>query len=273
MNIGKPTYLRRFLSGFIDLVLILLIMFLSGNLILSLIYNTSGSYGAIRERYQEVLIESTLYEHTENGISIIQTDFDEHLTYCFTLYDKLEIYQEHKNNSEYFMEDGTIKEDVNNEDLHNFYLSQILYARTNLFTTDERYKEGMFFESRISTISFLIGGVLSCFIFQLLIPLISKNGKTIGKRITRLSLVSASGYQMKKWQLIPRFIIYCGATLLILIDGVGIYLFMISFMIIFLNRRAMAIHDYISYTAVVDFTYDILPFIESEDKKGDRNYE
>ncbi len=271
MNIGRPTILRRFISGFIDLILILLMMFLTGNLIHLLINNNSSSYGELKEKYQEVLIESTLYEKTEDGVIIIQDDFDEHLTYCFTLYGKLDDYQDHKNNSEYFKEDGTIKENVDSEEVRDFYISQVLYARTNLFATDERYNAYISFENRTSNISNLIGGFLSCLVFELIIPFIGKNGKTIGKRITKLSLVSASGYQMKKWQLIPRFIIYCIAVLLIPFQGIGLYLFLASFLLIFLNRRDMAFHDYIGYTVVVDFTYDIIPYEEQGDDVDEQN--
>lgn len=89
------------------------------------------------------------------------------------------------------------------------------------------------------------------FIFDLLIPLILKNGQSLGKLITGTCLLTKDGYQIKFYQVIVRWLSY-------LIYGILLSAFtflgtaLISYTMLMFNKKRRTVSDYVSGTIVVD---------------------
>lgn len=101
---------------------------------------------------------------------------------------------------------------------------------------------------------------ISYAIFYVAVPLFYKNGETFAKKFNKLSLVSASGYQVKKRQIVFRQIVLfvelglsaciigIGLTSLATL-GVGIVILLLCTL---LSKTHRAPHDYAAYTLLVD---------------------
>lgn len=89
------------------------------------------------------------------------------------------------------------------------------------------------------------------FIFDLIIPLFSKNGESIGKRITKTCLLTKDGYQVKKWQIVVRWLTY-----LIYDVALSVMTFfgaiLISYTMLMFNKKKRTVEDYVAGTVVVD---------------------
>ena len=107
--------------------------------------------------------------------------------------------------------------------------------------------------------------IIFCFSFSMLvfffaIPMIFKNGETLGKLIFHLCLVNKLGYRYNRLQLIPRFLfmmviiialyLFLGANIWFL--GIVTFLALVSYGLAIFTKDHKAIHDYIAGTIVVD---------------------
>jgi uncharacterized RDD family membrane protein YckC len=98
----------------------------------------------------------------------------------------------------------------------------------------------------ILSIAFLISGIL----LYLIIPLLTKHSQTLGKLVLGLSVVSKEGYTLALWQKVIRFIILMATFVLAIYTVFGSILISYTFMIFTKNYRS--IHDFVSFTKVVD---------------------
>ena len=97
-------------------------------------------------------------------------------------------------------------------------------------------------------------------VFFFAIPMIFKNGETLGKLIFHLCLVNKLGYRYNRLQLIPRFLfmmviiialyLFLGANIWFL--GIVTFLALVSYGLAIFTKDHKAIHDYIAGTIVVD---------------------
>ena len=98
----------------------------------------------------------------------------------------------------------------------------------------------------ILSIAFLISGIL----LYLIIPLLTKHSQTLGKLVLGLSVVTKEGYTLALWQKVIRFIILMATFVLAIYTVFGSILISYTFMIFTKNYRS--IHDFVSFTKVVD---------------------
>ncbi|MCI2111260.1 MAG: RDD family protein [Bacilli bacterium] len=89
------------------------------------------------------------------------------------------------------------------------------------------------------------------FLFEFLIPLFSRNGKTVGKWVTRLVVLDKDGYELKRIWLLPRFLVY-----IIVEIGGGLASFGATFLISYtmcqFTKKHRALHDYLANSVVAD---------------------
>lgn len=88
-------------------------------------------------------------------------------------------------------------------------------------------------------------------IFDLIIPLCSPHGQSIGKWMTKLVVLDKDGYYLKRYYLIPRWICY------ICIEFVGGILtfggmLLISYTMFLFNKKSRSMHDFFGKSVVVD---------------------
>lgn len=96
-------------------------------------------------------------------------------------------------------------------------------------------------------------------VFFLVIPLINKKGKTLGKMMFKLELVSSiDNKQTQLWQRFVHYGILLAYWLLILVSRVWIIMILaifasiIDYMVRILNRKFQSLHDIIAHTIVID---------------------
>ena len=101
---------------------------------------------------------------------------------------------------------------------------------------------------------------LSYLIFFFTLPMIFKNGETIGKLIFHLGIVNKLGYRLSRLQLIPRYLfmivivvalyLFLGLNLWFL--GIITFLALASYALAIFTKEHKAIHDWIAGTIVID---------------------
>ncbi len=258
---------KRVLSAMMDLVLIFLFttFFMFG--IFYTIISPNIQYQTATDNYKSVHVSSHLFVLENDELKVIKDNYDDNLSYCFEKYDSLNLYNEHKSSSGLFLEDGSFENSVMVEDAETFFLKEVEYAVTNLIQNDSIYKSAYATIIRFQTNAIIASAVLSTLIFELIMPLCLKNGKTIGKLITHQAIVSSEGYKIKKKNIIIRYFAYTIVNIFLGVFSYGIIL-IFSFFIACFNYRGMSLHDYISSTTVVDdLNYIIL------DNNGKENVE
>lgn len=113
-----------------------------------------------------------------------------------------------------------------------------------------------YLEARVphTNVLFYGGGaalVIGSIMPSLVLPLLFKNGQSLGKYMTGLALVDKQGYRVKSWQVVLRFIVLSIVEL-----GASIRLYVIPLFLtsaaVTTTRGGKAIHDLIASTYVVD---------------------
>lgn len=101
------------------------------------------------------------------------------------------------------------------------------------------------------TIETLTNIVLTTTIFVLLIPMLTKNGQSLGKMIFKLSITNQYGYRLKPWQLIVRYLAFLVFEVFswYLIPMLGLF---VSLTLAIYNKKGRSLHDLIAMTRVVD---------------------
>ncbi len=101
-----------------------------------------------------------------------------------------------------------------------------------------------------------IAASMSLLLFYLLIPLLAKEGRSLGKLLLGLSVVSKDGYHIAWWQQLVRFM---GLTLTFVL---GIYTILgsilISYTFMIFTKNYRSLHDFVALTRVVDRKQSLL---------------
>lgn len=94
---------------------------------------------------------------------------------------------------------------------------------------------------------------ISASIFYFALPLLFKNGKTIGKKILKLSVTTKHGYKARELRLLLRFLSFLLFEILsnLFIPIVGLF---VSLTIMVFSGKGYTIHDLIAGTRVIDDT-------------------
>lgn len=117
----------------------------------------------------------------------------------------------------------------------------------------------------INYIPLLISAILSSIVFLFIIPLCTKYGRTLGKLMFHLAVVNKLGYDIKKYQIVPRFwfpvlvmvfaFFVCqligGQVLMSYLLFVTLYTLTNYGMVLF-TKGHKAIHDYFALTQVIN---------------------
>jgi uncharacterized RDD family membrane protein YckC len=136
------------------------------------------------------------------------------------------------------------------EDLADFYYTIYAAAVTDLNAQDDYLalanQLAYFFKWELA-----IATAIVLLIFYFAIPMILKDGRTLGKQIFGLSLVNKLGYKVTKLQISIRFLAFA------LFEIVGSVFTMmgtilISYTIMIFGKKNMSVHDFAASTRVID---------------------
>lgn len=117
----------------------------------------------------------------------------------------------------------------------------------------------------LTLLMFFIAIIPTILIIYLVIPLINKDGTTIGKKMLQMRVIDAkNGKNCSKFQLFIRFTFFTLIGVLLGIFTYGISIF-ISILMMFFNKQRQTIHDVISQTMVVCNSFGEQDKVNEED--------
>ena len=112
--------------------------------------------------------------------------------------------------------------------------------------------------NQINSILMLVSTLPSFLIFFILLPLLDPFGRTIGKRLFAIAVVSDKGYLVKKWQLLLRSIPILGATIYVCLINSLYFQFLLPLLLVLISAgiaifspRRRALHDLMAATTAI----------------------
>ncbi len=272
MNNTSTSSSKRIWAAVIDLVIFYILMILLTSFAIQPIINVTTDYQEKYQVYETILVEKNIVTKTDDGLVLVINKFDinkssEYDQILIDLYSD-ESYKTEDNKEldeyisrkikatdvfEYNEESKTFTLIGDKDETYEFYVTEYNSALNYLYTYDEVYKDAYSSCSFYLNLSKIIGILLSGTIVYLVMPLILKKGKTIGKLIFKLSL-SKDGEKYEQihfGQLLTRYLT------IVIIEILGSQVFyyvpmIISLMTMMFTQKRFAIHDYLAKTYVIE---------------------
>lgn len=101
-------------------------------------------------------------------------------------------------------------------------------------------------------------GGFAVLVFFLLIPLLNKDGKTLGKMIIGTAVIDKRRKHPKKWQILVHYgVIVCWWAFLLLVHSYiwaifAIFLSIMDYLVRIINKNGQSLHDIMAQTVVID---------------------
>lgn len=112
----------------------------------------------------------------------------------------------------------------------------------------------------------LYSSIFSTFIPCFIIPISLKNGKTIGKLVMHLIVLTDEGYEYKRYKHIFRYLSFYVVEVFGGVLTIGIT-FILSTCLVLFSKKHRALHDYISFSCVADERHTVFYIDEEEENK------
>ena len=322
----RVSLFRRVCSIFFDFILCVSIFFVIQAFVVQPIFEKSTDYYEKYQRYNDILEETGLYIYYEevDGVSIVNSNYDKHLqdfynsNYAKELgYDSETYYKIKWENCDRnsLREPSTEPLFIYSEDGENEYFTDNIYKvdTSGNYTTEidstkkeivdkiyvdlvneivgkiQNIKEVKELTQKITAYTmlfYILALIPSILIVYLLIPMLFKDGTTLGKKMLQMKIVDAkTGRNPTKFQLFVRFVFFAFLQIVLGIFTYGM-IPVISIIIIFVNKKRQTIHDLIASTLIVCNNYseesnrakeDIIEIVyddgitEENDNKGEEN--
>ena len=253
----KASYFKRFAAFLMDFVLIIVGFILVSTIANSIISNIP-MYKEAKVGYQEVALESHLFESKDGFVDLVSEDIDEALTLFYQDYDDKndlqDSYTKIKSNSVLFSlnDDGDLVEVGTKEKMDAFYELE-LYKAYELFLAQEEVYQYTNISNSFSLIGMSVSALIPVTIIWLVIPLILKDGASLGKKMVGLSYVSikSPGNKVTKAAIILNFFAFAVVCLLLSFFLLGIPL-LINMIFICVNKYGFGFADYYTGMVLVD---------------------
>ena len=275
-QIGRPSLMRRIGSGLLDLLFIFILLALIELLAAAVLFRPLGYYDA-QSNIDTIFAESGLYLR-QNGFNVqisnayddnksIEENYDIPITKFYTENprcqekNKLADYVQAKLDSGLYERNASgdlVKLDkVSDEDLKTFYEKEYEKALSFL-GQDPVYVEAVNKTFNIMVYSMLISFLISAGVFYFLIPLLRKNGETLGQIICKICLVDARNVsRVKKIQVVLRSLVVVVLNFLIpfwvfiFFGHVTMVPFLVTFAMMCLIKYNRSVQDFASFTQVI----------------------
>ncbi len=142
------------------------------------------------------------------------------------------------------------KKDYSQETFDQFYQASYSNAIKVLDNTDKvfnAYKTITWGNYRAALYASMLATFIPCFI----VPISLKNGKTVGKLLTKLVVLTDEGYEYKRYKHIFRYLAFYMIEVFGGVVTIGLTLILTTTLTLFTKKRR-ALHDYIAFSVVVD---------------------
>lgn len=156
------------------------------------------------------------------------------------------------------------KDDFDQETFNQFYRSSYASALATLQLTNPTFnaiKTMTWGNIRAAMYSSMLATFIPCFI----VPISLKNGKTVGKLVTKLVVLTDDGYEYKRYKHIFRYLAFYGLEVFGGVVTIGLTLILTT-SLAFFTRKKRALHDYVAFSVVVDETNSVFYKDEEEEK-------
>lgn len=268
--------MRRIGSGLLDLLFIFVAFALLELLTAATLFRPLGYFDA-QSDIDKIFAESGLYLR-QNGVNVqIRNAYDENKSVeenydnPISLYyatdsrckeeNKLADYEQAKIDSKYYArgDDGTLVKtgDFSDDDLKKFYEREYDKA-VEFLTKDSVYVAAVNKTFNIMVYSMLICFLISAGVFYFTIPLIRRDGETLGQIICKICLVDATNVsRVRKMQVALRSLTVVALNVLIpfwvfvLFNHVTMLPFLVTFAMMCLIKYNRSVQDFLSMTQVV----------------------
>lgn len=107
----------------------------------------------------------------------------------------------------------------------------------------------------------LVGTIIPCFI----VPISLKNGKTVGKLITKLVVLTDEGYEYQRYKHIFRYLAFYFLEVFGAVFTIGLTLILTCSLALF-TKKKRALHDYVAFSVVADEERSVFYRDEEEEK-------
>lgn len=272
-EIYKPSIVRRIIAALIDLFFLGLLFLMLNEYVITPIFKNTTSMIENIQLYRDSLVQTNLYTRdSSNGIPYKITDLksslteneyieklDNSLVSFYQLYNNENInianYNQSKGDSNYFNyeNDTYTKIDVvSNETIITFYEDEYEKAINLMNKYDDNIINLAYKVNRYNVITISISLFVSIIILYLVIPLIFKDGETLGKKLMGIGIVNLkNGFRIKLSQKIIRFLSFLIFEVILSILLLAIPL-IISISMMFFSKNNMALHDQLAATLCID---------------------
>lgn len=158
-------------------------------------------------------------------------------------------------------------EGINDDLVNKLVQSKYVSAIQDEFNNLANVKKAGAMHILISAISYLSSFLIAGIICYIVLPLIFKNGQTLGKKLFKLGLANADGYKFSSSRLIMRFVPFLVVVVgMIFLIEANLYialtivttLLLVSFALAMSSPKRMSLHDFTAQTIVIDLKGSIL---------------
>lgn len=160
---------------------------------------------------------------------------------------------------ESYLESISVKEDVSNETVIS-YLKNQGYEAVKHFYHSDYYESINQHIKNVQYFIFITPFALSFGIFFILIPMLFKDGETLGKKTMNIAVISMDGYKAKKRQILFReILLFIVIFILGIVVGIGLTslaVIAVGVVLLFIGtlipKNKRSIFDFAAYTIVID---------------------
>ena len=286
----KASLNNRLAAACLDIFILMMGFILLNNFFVIPIFNLTSDYNQVYDTYVQELVDSRMYEEDENNNVIFVLDnftldelttYDEIITYNYNLEEystngpsALEEFKNSKTDmmTEYFtydQETDTYTPNQDNEsEILTFYSNAFNDLSSFLLVNNETlanaYSKLNFYNQIERFISILIVSI----VLYIVIPLILKNGQTIGKKVLKVYVVECDkeGLGLSTSKLLLREGTFVVVEVILSMFTYYIPL-ILSLIVLVATKNRVSLHDVVSRTMVIDTLEDIPEKEEIVDKR------
>lgn len=220
---------------------------------------TNGEYDPINDHFA-----SPEYSQEINGVLPVDLYTNEWFSKEILKVEEADSFFEIASESDSYLASIKVKEGSNNSEVITFLKNRAYEATGDMYHSD--YFQAI--EKQIEKIQYFIflpPFAISYGIFFILIPLLFKDGQTLGKKTMAVAVISFDGYSAKKRQILFReVLLFIVIFLLGIVVGIGLTSFAImaaGVVLLFIGtlipKNKRSIFDYAAYTIVIDSIHSV----------------
>lgn len=249
----KNSY-RRAIASIIDFIIAIILFFGSTLLFNVCFVNNNQTYQNNIKILTTTLEETELFIYKDGNLVSREDKLDYYITEFYKdhdyydFVDKYTSYVEAKAKSDLFEEidNQTYEKEGKEKELSIFYARELEKVQASIYNSDKAYREALDYNHTVISIGGFVTVIVSSLIVYLVVPLILKNGQTVGLKIVKLKMVSLDNKKASFWQLC----IHAWATTFIILLAWKFYFLsiLINIIVFLVNKEHRSISDFAAVT-------------------------